>query len=693
MTVVERALSQQVQHYRVLSLDVFDTVLTRACGAPHALYLWLGRRLFQRGIIKTNPEVFARARARAEREVWYREGGMDSSVGVADFYQEVTRILWLDRKLISELVAAELELEQQTLRPTPQAARLIGAAQEYGTRVVFTSDTYFPADFIRRSLQQYQLWPSDARCIASIDYQRSKATGTLFQTLLDSLQVSSSSVIHAGDNQHSDVNTPRAFGIKGCWLGDGRLNRYEQLLNAAEWATSGMSSALAGASRMARLTITAKTHYEAALRDVAAGVAAPILMGYALWLLHRAQDLGLSRLYFIARDGQVLADIAHTIVTRMGWPIEIRYFYASRQTTNLAATFEGNDEELAWVFRDRKTLSPEALLARLDIEWRELAAHIDDPRLDRTASSTSDVATTLVKGALRSEAGHALLLERAAARRELVNAYLQQEGLLDDVGCGLVDFGGIGSQMRALHELIVRAGAAAPRLFLMGLDSLEDARLPDPVETGQWLKQTECYLYDHRRKRGIRRRRGFGTCVQMFCAADHGTVTGYVRQGSRIEPLLLREVDHSLIAWGLPLLRMSLSEVMHQIVLDNELIDLRADLREISCQLIELFWSEPTTAEAVAWGAYPFVGAEAVDAAAKPLAYRYSWYHILHQTVTGVFPKLGWQHWFEGSVRQSGPVLRFALTSLYRGYRRMAQSRISRANKASRLLRRLLGRG
>ena len=36
---------------KLLSLDVFDTVLTRACGRPSDLFLWLGRRLAKDGVI------------------------------------------------------------------------------------------------------------------------------------------------------------------------------------------------------------------------------------------------------------------------------------------------------------------------------------------------------------------------------------------------------------------------------------------------------------------------------------------------------------------------------------------------------------------------------------------------------------------------------------------------------------------
>ncbi len=693
MTEVERDIVAHLKHHSVLSLDVFDTVLVRSCGAPQALYLWLGRRLAHRGIIECTPEAFAAARARAERQVWHREGGMDARVGVADFYDEVVRSLWLDAGLVPLLVEAELELEEESLRPTPQAYRLIDAATKAGAHVVFNSDTYFTAEFITRQLERHRLWPPGARCIASYEYDGSKATGSGFQTLLDTLGALPARLVHAGDNPHSDVRMPRRFDISAHFLSEGRLNRYEQLLDDASWGTSGMSAALAGASRQARMNTTAETEHDAAIRDVTAGVASPVLIGYVLWVLHRARDLGLTRLYFVARDGQVLADIARILVRRLGWAVEVRYLYASRRTTNLAATFEASDEELAWVFRDRSLASPAELVGRLDICWEEVAGLLNGTSVDPAAPSTSDEAADAIGTALRSEPGKTLLLDRAAVRRHTAMAYLRQEGVLDGGRYGLVDFGGIGSQMRALHDLVVDAGAPAPAMLLMGLDSLEDAGLARDIDTGPWLDNTECYLYDHRRALGYRRRRGFGTCVQMFCAADHGTVIGYEQRDGRVEPLLEQAVDDSLIAWGLPVVRETMRHVAEALVMDDQLVDLRADLREVASDLVAMFWSTPTRAESAAWGAFPFVGAEADGEAAKPLASRYTWRGVARDTLRGSFPNLGWRHWYEGSVQQCGPVLRFALGTAYRTYRKLEQSPASKSHGVVRLAKRLRSRG
>jgi FMN phosphatase YigB (HAD superfamily) len=679
---------------KVLSLDVFDTTLTRACGPPGGVFIWLGRRLYQRGIISCTPEVFARTRMRAEQQVWQRSGGMDSHVFLEDFYREVVRWLWMDEGLVDLLVASELEMEIEVLKVIPPARELVDMAVRAGRRVVFCSDTYFPGDFIEKQLKRLEVWSHGAVCFASCDLGKSKASGKLFESVLQTLNLPAASIAHAGDNIHSDVRVPGYKGFRTAWLHEGCLNRYEKMLGESAWATSGTGAALAGASRMARLHTKADGAREEAIRDVTAGVAAPIVLGYVLWLIHRARDLGLERLYFLARDGQVFFDVAGILLRRLGWPIRASYLHASRLSTNLAATFKAADEELAWVFRDLSSLSLKDFFARFDISWEEIGRVIEEMGLNPDKPSITPEEGRALKSLVTMGPVRDLLLDKAASRRKVVRMYLKQEGLLDGEPCGMVDFGGVGSQMRALHELVVDAGSPPPRIFLMGLDSLKGQYkgLIEVSETPAWLGNTECYLYDHRRGRGVKRARGFGTCVQMFCSADHGKVRGYRVEGDRVVPVLLEDCDSAMLDWGLPVLRETVRHFAEHLVLDGDLVDLRADLREPACKVINLFWSEPSFDEALAWGAFPFEGAQASGGTVKPLARPYSWVSVVKGSLNGSFPDLGWMHWLEGSVKLSPPVLRAVLRVAEKFYWWLNMTSRPWAKRAFDVIRRFVGR-
>jgi len=104
--------------------------------------------------------------------------------------------------------------------------------------------------------------------------------------------------------------------------GAASLNRYEHTWEAYREETGGLGSLVAGASRLARLGIETPAELRPIV-DVATGVAGPILAAYVLWVLNNAQREGISRLYFVARDGEILYLIAQRLCERLGLNVNV----------------------------------------------------------------------------------------------------------------------------------------------------------------------------------------------------------------------------------------------------------------------------------------------------------------------------------------------------------------------------------
>jgi FMN phosphatase YigB (HAD superfamily) len=670
----------------VLSVDVYDTVLTRNCGDPSDLYLLLGRSLARRGEIEWTPEVFARVRHQAELSVWQREGDLDSPTSLADFYLEVADFLSIPIERVPGMVQAELDLERRLLRAVPRAAEGLSLARAAGVQVAFVSDTYLSQDTVREHLELHGLLANGDHLFVSSAWSRSKASGALFETALDRF-APSSRVLHVGDHPHSDLAMPRRLRLEAKQVTAGRLNRYERLLSERSFDTAGLATAFAGASRLARLAVGARGGHERALSCVAAGVAAPVLVGYVLWLLERARAHSLDRLVFLARDGQVMHLIAEGLIARMGLPLRTSYLYVSRQSTNLAATYELSEDETDWAFRDAELVSDAELLARFGLRLDDLGETAESDPAPGGVGRAKRVAALLGLPDVQRR-----VLASASAQRDMLTDFLRQEGLLAGERVGLVDFGGVGSQVRALHVLLSNEQQPPPKIFLVGLDSPEAAGLNRPAVDPAWLSDVETYLYDHRRSRGLRRPRGFGSFVQMFCAADHGTVLGYERRGEAIVPLLEMSRDRRLTEWGLTTVRETIDEFVRHLEIDQELVDLRGDTRRVACDLVQLVWGGPEREEAAAWGSFPFEGAQATDSKPRPLAFAYSWRYVLSESRSGRFPDLGWQHWFEGSVALSPLVLRVALRRASRAYTVLSRSQSPLFRFLEGVVRRLAGR-
>ena len=93
----------------------------------------------------------------------------------------------------------------------------------------------------------------------------------------------------------------------------GSSSAYERLLEHSSEATDGVTSWLAGASRLARLE-AAQRGVSAPQAEVGSGVLGPLLVGFALWVVAQARQHGVRRLYYVARDGEVMLAVARHVI-------------------------------------------------------------------------------------------------------------------------------------------------------------------------------------------------------------------------------------------------------------------------------------------------------------------------------------------------------------------------------------------
>ena len=680
----ERRALRMIESSKVVSLDVFDTLLTRSCGGPDALFLWLGRRLCRMGALSCTPEVFARVRRSGEELVWQREGGLDSAADLEDFYTEVARMLCLNRESIKVFVKEEIALEEAVLEPTRQGRTLIKVAESIGAQIVFTSDTYLPSEVIKRILTSHRLWPEGARCFASCEHKKSKASGMLFEVIKEKVMVSPALITHLGDHPNSDVTAPRHAGLKAVWLNDGRLTRFEKILVDGGWETEGMSAALAGASRRARMSVPADSAHSRFLRDVAAGVAGPFLTAYVLWILRRTMELNIKRLFFVSRDGQVLADIARILAPRLGMNVECRYLFASRQTVNLAAVYDRKMILIEWGLRENASGKLGDVLATMGLEVDEVADELASIGVNGVSGNTrvtkalaERIAWGMGSGVLWNK-----VMEKAQSRREVVERYMRQEGMLDGTRCGIVDLGGTGSQLRALHELCCRNGQPSPRQFAVGLEAYLNKGYREAVAEESWLDNTECFLFDLQRRRGIVPFRGLRTAFQMFCAADHGTVLGYRELQGVIHPVTRDNGCHQeIVAWGLPVVRRTLLEFAEKLIVERDVVNPGAFLGQVVCDVVEEFMKRPSPGEARAWGAFPFESGVGEFSEAKCVARPYTLRRLVRVAKRPSLIQETWHSWHEADVALSSLAMRTFIRfaeRLYSATKRSARWRYNR---------------
>ena len=106
---------------------------------------------------------------------------------------------------------------------------------------------------------------------------------------------------------------------------------------------------------------------------MAATLLAPTLLVWAAWVLGRAQQDGMRRLYFVSRQGYLLCRAARILAPHFG-NIDCRDFLISRKSILLPSTEEISPSAMPWLRRARPMPIGE-VIQKLDLDWSVIAPH------------------------------------------------------------------------------------------------------------------------------------------------------------------------------------------------------------------------------------------------------------------------------------------------------------------------------
>lgn len=336
--LIERVLDPEI---KVCSFDVFDNLVWRPVTHGSDIFPLLDRR-FKHDL--GNFLRFSTLRAsliEALRQHDRRRGVEKEEYSLEEIYAFAATAYHLPGHVTEAMKSAEEQLERSILRPRRPAVALMMIALRAGKTVALTSDTYFPEDDLRHLLAPSLPYIPEI-VLSSTSVGVTKRTGTLFDELIQRTKVEPSQILHIGDNEHSDVKVPAEKGIRSahfpnawdCFRRKG--TRLSEVWDGVRMETGTRLILGQFAGRYFENPFR-PSEPEALLNGDSywLGYAAvgPALLSWMQWTLQEAEDLGIDRLLFIARDGYVPLQIASMLqkYTEVGKGIDLRYSYASRK--------------------------------------------------------------------------------------------------------------------------------------------------------------------------------------------------------------------------------------------------------------------------------------------------------------------------------------------------------------------------
>lgn len=432
---------------------------------------------------------------------------------------------------------------------------------------------------------------------------------------------------------------------------------YEELLAAFQSQNGGGASFFQEASQLTRQNHPAATDREKALVNAAAGVAGPVLTSYVHWVLCRAREQGLHKLYFVSREGQILLRIAQRLNHELKIPIELRYLYGGRQAWHLPGTFDFAEDEMQWLFYAPHYLTPRSLFERLQIRPEEIAQVLERAGFKRGQWNSNLTKTQIIRlqEVVLSLELRRILLEKAAIARKVLSAYLKQEGVFDLVPWGLVDLGWLGRMQNSLGKVLKCEGALMPAGFYFALW---------PQAYRDTFGEKHAYYCDGRKNDGPNRLSvPVVTWLEIFAAADHGVVMGYEKRAARLWPVLKEECNVEAIGWGLPLVQKTIETFAENCAKDLACAANTVDFQPMAETLLKQWTENPSLPEVLAWGSFRFE-TDQTGAYRFPVARKLGWRDALQKFLGKPIVDLGYLSWPAGCWSLTSKEIRWVLKAV-----------------------------
>lgn len=323
---------------KVVAFDIFDTLLVRPVLYPETTKMIIEHRLRESGGVG-----FAGLRAHAEELARSRLG---RDVGLEDIYSEFASLTGKQVSEVEHLRALEEHMELHLVAPRPEGVELFNHAMRSGKRVVLVSDMFLPRSVVARMLAENGITGYQALYLSS-DIGVRKDTGELYRLLLEQEKIAPGELLMVGDNEHSDVQIPIDLGIQVCHvlrpveIARG-LHRFAPIVEWARTEGSLDEHLVLGlvATRLFQSVFYEK--FDPAIlipggpENIGYAIIGPVTLSFCLWLMNQAKSDGIEKLYFLAREGQLLKEVYDRVARHVEDAIPSEYLVLSRRAVTVA---------------------------------------------------------------------------------------------------------------------------------------------------------------------------------------------------------------------------------------------------------------------------------------------------------------------------------------------------------------------
>lgn len=519
-----------MQDVRLVTVDVWDTLIRRHCH-PDAVkvhvcrFLLLTRyELIKEEFRDTTALLHARQAAEGSVGAARRASGFDDEYGIHEVYSH-----WLNTVLsttddyaaIAEtLYQCELDQEYLVVYRDPSIEAILNKFSN--AKRVFVSDFYMTAQDLKSILKHVGLDQLVSDGYSSCDLLLNKRSGRIFPYVLEQECQEAKHIVHIGDNEHSDVNSPRKLGINTIhYLPAEQNNLRSRLASEHLDPESKIKKILDNLieKQPEPTSIPGKwPMFKAGIQN------SPLIIGFILQIMEGAIKSQQERVFFFTREGEFFKSVYDSLAAQNPFGTKIPeavVLEVSRIATFAPSLQTVSIKSLMRIWSLYSTQSIGALFSSLDIEVEpfsevigrhglDIEGEIRYPWLDRRVISLFDDETFIsrVDSIIRE-------------KRALICGYLKSKNFPSEGKVSIVDIGWRGTIQDNLAHIF-------PNLHIDGyylaLDKFINEQPANTRKFGYVANLNDAELANSFI---------FGKVspIEMLCNSPNGSVVGYKQQG------------------------------------------------------------------------------------------------------------------------------------------------------------------
>lgn len=449
-------IQAQVDSADVVSFDVFDTLVTRPLDIPNDLFSFMEPMVAEITGGKINGD-FRKLRQDA-RHLAAPTSQCGEEVSLKERYDAIAKETGLPVTITDQLMELELSLEKTILEPRELMVSIMRYAKQQGKKVVIVSDTFFTSAFLKEMLAEKGITDYDM-IWSSAEVKLLKHTGNVYPKLINELNVPAEKILHIGDNAHADIKMAEKHGIKTLWIPRtvDHFKKHSGLDKAYNFDKPFVGTMLKGmvANRMMDnpLDYSEPSHSGGSQFMLGYSMIAPMFFGFARWVMKNAMADGHKKVFFLARDGEIIKHCYDLMAKDIPNAPESEYLHVSRRALSVPSIQSEEDiREIAKINFSSKPIG-HMLKGRFGINASKVNKAILTEHgfesIDQEINSNRDGKKFIeLCVALKG-----LILLRARKERETMLEYLDSKGFDGKKETVVVDIGHNGTLQKRLNNL------------------------------------------------------------------------------------------------------------------------------------------------------------------------------------------------------------------------------------------------